>query len=41
MKRHGKGKYILVDGKVRTGLWENGKRIKWLDGEDDKSSVEE
>ncbi len=29
-KQHGKGKYYLLDGSVKTGVWEDGKRIKWV-----------
>ena len=25
-KQHGKGKYILLDGTIKTGIWEDGKR---------------
>ena len=30
-KQHGKGKYILLDGTVKMGIWEDGKRAKWVD----------
>jgi hypothetical protein len=30
-KQHGKGRYVLPDGSVRSGLWEDGKRLKWDD----------
>lgn len=33
-KQNGKGRYILPDGTKKMGLWEDGKRIKWLDGEE-------
>lgn len=33
-RQHGKGKYILPDGVVKVGLWEDGKRSKWLEGEE-------
>ena len=33
-KQHGKGKLFLLDGTIKTGIWENGIRIKWIeDGE--------
>lgn len=30
-KQHGKGKYILLDNTIKTGQWEDGKRIKWVE----------
>lgn len=32
-KQNGKGKYILQDGSIRSGVWEDGKRIRWDDEE--------
>jgi len=32
-RQHGKGKYILPDNSVKIGLWEDGKRMKWLENE--------
>ena len=31
-KQHGQGKYTNSKGVEREGIWENGKRTKWLDG---------
>jgi hypothetical protein len=33
-KQHGKGTYISIEGNRKPGLWENGKKIKWLDNDD-------
>jgi len=35
-KQHGRGKYILLDNTVKHGIWEDGKRLKWVNvkGED-------
>ena len=31
-KQHGEGEYCPSNGKIwRKGIWENGKRVKWLD----------
>ena len=30
-KQHGSGKLILPDGQIRSGIWEDGKRISWVD----------
>jgi hypothetical protein len=30
-QQHGEGVYVNPKGEARTGEWENGKRIKWLD----------
>ena len=30
-KQHGKGTFISPLGHTREGVWEEGKRIKWLD----------
>jgi hypothetical protein len=30
-KQHGQGKYYLLDNTIKTGIWEDGKRIKWLE----------
>ena len=30
-RQHGEGKYILPDGSIKKGIWENGKRTKWLE----------
>jgi hypothetical protein len=30
-KQHGEGKYYEPDGVMRRGLWEDGKRVKWVD----------
>ncbi len=34
-KQHGEGQYILPDGTTRRGVWKNGKRIQWLDEEEE------
>ena len=35
-----KGKYILPDKTVKLGVWEDGKRIKWIDSkEEDNTEV--
>lgn len=43
--RHGQGKYILNDPKhsVRNGIWDDGKRVKWINdkGDEEKSEEEE
>ena len=31
LNRHGMGHYYLPDGTMKTGLWEDGKRIKWVE----------
>ena len=31
LNRHGMGHYYLPDGTMKTGLWEDGKRMAWLD----------
>ena len=38
-KQHGIGNYTHKDGVVKSGLCENGKRIKWLE-EDDLIQIE-
>ena len=30
-KQHGEGAYYDVNGAAKRGLWDNGKRIKWID----------
>jgi len=30
-KQHGEGTFIAVNGQSRDGLWQGGKRTKWLD----------
>lgn len=37
-KQHGKGKYILSEGSVKIGIWEDGKRIKWVDEGDETAA---
>ena len=32
-KQHGDGTFITPQGAQREGIWEEGKRIKWLDEE--------
>jgi hypothetical protein len=32
-RQHGKGKYILPDGTYKIGVWEDGKRLRWLENE--------
>ena len=32
-----KGKYILNDGIVKEGYWEDGVRIKWINNNEEKS----
>ena len=33
-KQHGVGRYLIPsEGKEKTGIWEDGKRIEWIDGE--------
>ena len=34
-KQHGKGKYILPDGSIKACIWEDGKRVRWTDNEED------
>jgi hypothetical protein len=29
-KQHGKGKITVPGGERKEGIWENGKRIKWV-----------
>ena len=29
-KQHGYGDYTHLDGSIKSGYWENGKRIKWI-----------
>ena len=29
-RQHGEGKYILPNGVVKIGIWEEGKRIRWI-----------
>jgi len=31
-RQHGEGVYITQDGISRKGIWKNGKRLQWLDG---------
>lgn len=38
-KQHGKGKYILLDGTIKTGIWEDGKRAKWVEEQDDAAAA--
>ncbi|MFN9903568.1 MAG: hypothetical protein ACK55Z_33295, partial [bacterium] len=35
-KQHGEARFTNSKGKSKYGLWENGDRVKWLDG---KSSI--
>ncbi len=30
-KQHGNGKYLLPDHTVKLGIWENGRRARWLE----------
>lgn len=30
-KQHGEGTYTSSSGKIKLGIWDEGKRIKWLD----------
>ena len=30
-KRHGRGRIIAIDGTEREGVWEEDKRVHWLD----------
>ena len=41
--RHGQGKYILNDPKhsVRNGIWDDGKRVKWINDKGDEEKSEE
>ena len=32
-KQHGQGRYIVSNKEVKVGIWEDGKRIKWLEGD--------
>ena len=34
------GKYILPDGSCREGIWEDDRRLKWLDENEDFSKTE-
>jgi hypothetical protein len=29
--QHGKGKFFVSPSDVKEGIWENGKRLKWLE----------
>lgn len=33
-KQNGKGRYVLPDGTKKMGLWQEGKRVKWLENEE-------
>ena len=35
-KQHGKGTYTNAEGVKREGEWVEGRRVKWLDEEDNK-----
>ena len=40
--RHGEGKYVLLDSTIKRGIWEDGRRIKWIDEDgNDKLSDED
>jgi hypothetical protein len=36
-KQHGKAKYFLPDGTLHVGVWEDGKRLKWVDDEEKRA----
>jgi hypothetical protein len=36
-KQSGKGRYILPDGTKKMGLWDDGRRIRWIEGEENAS----
>ncbi len=38
-KQHGVGKYVLPDGTIRYGQWEEGRRVKWLDVNEEKQMI--
>ena len=45
-KQHGLGTMLYVDSKTgnikaKRGLWEDGKRIRWLDSENSRGQIEE
>ena len=41
-RQHGEGIFITPQGDQRKGIWQEGKRIKWLDdGEEDQNAQQE
>jgi hypothetical protein len=33
-KQHGLGVFYTADGKMKRGIWEDGKKLQWLDDEE-------
>jgi len=36
--RHGRGKYYLPDGTMKIGIWDDGKRIRWIENNDSETT---
>ena len=41
-KQHGEGSFYLTQKKIwKKGIWNNGKRVKWIDEEDSENEIYE